>query len=87
MSPSQKQDTVELSSEQVLELPLETLQEHLSLIVQSNAYTAGDIWRILVSVSAEASTVEETTGKMEEGPCANTVRPHLKEGLLSQTEL
>ena len=51
--------------------------------VESDEYTQEDIWRILVSASAQAGTVEDTTRKLKEAPCANTVRGHLKEGLLT----
>ena len=87
MPRSQKQETVELTCPEVLELTIKTLMEHLDLIVESNQYTQKDIWRVLASASAQASTVEDTTRKLKDGPCANTVRDHIKEGLLTKMEL
>jgi len=87
MPRSQKQETFELTSPEVLELTIETLMEYLNLIVESDEYTQEDVWRILVSASAQASTVEDTTRKLKDAPCANTVRAHLKEGLLTRMEL
>lgn len=37
--------------------------------------------------SAQASTVEDTAAKLKDSPCANIVRNHLKEGLLTWTEI
>lgn len=87
MPQSYPQDTVELTSEQVLELTVETLMQHLPLVVQSDEYTAQDMWQVLTCASAQASTVEDTTRRLKDAPCANTVRNHLKAGLLARTEL
>jgi len=87
MSRSQTEDSVELTSEEVLTLTVETLMQHFSLIVQSDEYTATDIWQVLAMAAATGSTIEATTAKLENAPSANTVRNHLKNGLLNPTEL
>lgn len=87
MPQSYSQDAAELTSEQVLELTVETLMQHLPLIVQSDEYTTQDIWQVLTCASAQASTVEDTTRQLKDAPCANTVRNHLQAGLLVRTEL
>jgi putative transposase len=87
MPQSQDQQEVELTCPKVLELTVKTLMEHLDLTVKSNQYTQQDIWRVLASASAQATTVEDVTRKLEDAPCANTVRGKLKEGLLTKIDL
>jgi len=87
MSRSQDKYPIELTCSEVLDFTIETLQEHLDLVVGGDSYTPENIWSILVSASAQSSTIEETCGKTERGPSANTVRNHLKDGLLSQRDL
>jgi len=87
MPQSQTHDPIELTSSEVLELTVETLQTHLDLVVGSDTYTPADIWRILVSASTQKSTIEETCGQTERGPSANTVRNHLNDGLLFPRDL
>lgn len=87
MTATPPSDTVELTSEQVLTATVDTLEEHLHLVVQSDTYTNQDIWRVLACAAARTSTVEDTTRQLDRAPCANTVRNHLKAGLLAPTEL
>ena len=81
------QQKVELTCPEVLDLTIKTLTEHLDLKVESNQYSQQDIWRVLVNSSAQATTVEDTTRKLKHSPCANTVRGHIKRGLLTTTSL
>lgn len=85
--PQSQDQQVELTCPEVLELTIETLMEYLGLVVESNSYTQEDIWRVLASASAQASTVEDPTRKLKHSPCANTIRGPLKKGLLTTMEL
>lgn len=59
MPRSQEQDTVELASEPVLELTIETLMEHLEPIVKSDESTVQDICRCFVTnLSRPSNTFE-----------------------------
>jgi len=81
------QEKTELTCPEVLDLTIKTLMEQFDLRVESGQYTQKDIWRVLASASAQASTIEDTTRKLKHSPCANTVRGYIKEGLLTKTEL
>ena len=81
------QEKTELTCPEVLDLTIKTLMEQFDLKVESGQYTQKDIWRVLASASAQASTIEDTTRKLKHSPCANTVKGYIKEGLLTKTEL
>lgn len=82
MPQSHLQDTIELTSEQVLNITVETLTAHLDLDVQGHNYTSVDIWRVLTTASAQARAIEARTQQLDAAPSANTIRYHLRQGLL-----
>ena len=73
---------VTISSNDVLELTIETLKSHLDLLVKGHVYKGETIFHILVKASVERSTIEDTCNQLENAPHSNTIRYQLNKDLL-----
>lgn len=80
------QGPVTISSDDTLKLTTQTLKDYFPLSIDGHKYTDETIFHILVKASVNANTIEDTCDQLEEAPSSNTVRYHLKEGLLGETE-
>lgn len=87
MPQSQPYDSIELTSEQVRLITVETLMDHFSLAIEGYRYTDSDIWNVLVAASAQARAIESTCQQLKKAPSGNLVRQYLQENLLQQTDL
>jgi len=65
----------------VLDLTVETLQEHLSLSIEGYKCNTLDVLRLLVAAAAERSSIESACSETETSPSGNRVREQLEEEL------
>lgn len=86
MSGPQDKDTPNVTSEQVLDLTVETLQAHLKLSIDGSKCNTLDVLRLLIAASAERSTIESACRETEIGPSGNRVREQLEAELPQSLE-
>jgi len=86
MSGPQDKDTPNVTSEQVLDLTVETLQAHLKLSIDGSKCNTLDVLRLLIAASAERSTIESACRETETGPSGNRVREQLEAELPQSLE-
>ncbi len=84
MSGPADKDTPTVTSKQVLDLTVETLQIHLNLSIEGSKCRTLDVLRLLVVASAEQSSIESACRETGTGPSSNCVREQL-EAKLPQT--
>lgn len=60
MRQSQAQDTIELTSSQVLTMTIDSLVEHFNLVVNGHKFSTEDIWNVIVAASAQGQAIEST---------------------------
>lgn len=87
MYQSRKQDTVELTSDQVRTLTIETLIEHFNLVVEGYKFSTEDIWNVVVAASAQGQAIESAANQLESAPDSSTVRLYLRTGVVNVTKL
>ncbi|HEX30671.1 TPA: hypothetical protein ENG04_11380 [Candidatus Poribacteria bacterium] len=58
MHQSRHQDTIELTSDQVRTMSVETLIKHFNLVVKGYKFTTEDIWNVVVAASAQGQAIE-----------------------------
>jgi len=81
MSKRRDKDTPAVTAEEVLDLTVETLQEHLSLSIEGYKCNTLDVLRLLVAAAAERSSIESACSETETSPSGNRVREQLEEEL------
>ena len=86
MSKPQDKDTPVVTAEEVLDLTVETLQEHLGLSIEGYKCNTLDVLRLLVAAAAERSSIESACSETETSPSGNRVREQLEEELPSTLE-
>lgn len=86
MSGPQDKDTPNVTSEQVLDLTVETLQAHLKLSIDGSKCNTLDVLRLLIAASAERSTIESACRETETGPSGNRMREQLEAELPQSLE-
>jgi len=74
-------DTPIVTSEQVLELTIETLAKHLDVTINGYRCKALDVLRVLVAACAQRGTIESTCQQLKNGPSGNRVREQLNKTL------
>jgi hypothetical protein len=57
MRQSQAQDTIELTSGQVLTMTIDSLVEHFNLVVNGHKFSTKDIWNVIVAASAQGQDI------------------------------
>jgi putative transposase len=87
MRQSQAHDTIELTSDQVLTMTIDSLIEHFSLVVNGHKFSTDDIWNVVVAASAQGQAIESAANQLESAPDPSTVRFHLRIGLVNVTTL
>ena len=87
MHQSRHQDTIELTSDQVRTMTVETLMEHFNLVVEGYKFSAEDIWNVVVAASAQGQAIESAANQLEEAPDPSTVRLYLRSKLIDVTTL
>jgi hypothetical protein len=87
MRQSQAHDTIELTSDQVLTMTIESLIEHFNLVVNGHQFSTDDIWNVVVAASAQGQAIESAANQLESAPDPSTVRFHLRTGLVNVTTL
>ena len=86
MSKPQDKDTPAVTAEEVLDLTIETLQEHLGFSIEGYKCHTLDVLRLLVAAAAERSSIESACSETETSPSGNRVREQLEEELPSTLE-
>jgi len=81
MSKPQDKDTPAVTAEEVLDLTVETLQEHLGFSIEGYKCNTLDVLRLLVAAAAERSSIESACSETETSPSGNRVREQLEEEL------
>ena len=74
----QNSNNKQLSAQDVYQLVSDTLQEHFQLDMENRAYTAQDIWDVLVAASVERISIEMASNLLEAAPSGTTVRTLVK---------
>ena len=87
MHQSRHQDTIELTSDQVRTMTVETLMEHFNLVVEGYKFSTEDIWNVVVAASAQGQAIESAANQLEEAPDPSTVRLYLRSKLIDVTTL
>ncbi len=67
-----------LNAQEVHRLVSEVLQDHIPLAMEGRAYTAQDIWDVLIAAAAERLTIEGASEVLDTAPSPNTVRDVLR---------
>jgi putative transposase len=81
MSKPQDKDAPVVTAAEVLDLTVETLQEHLSLSIEGYRCHTLDVLHLLVAAAAERSSIESACSETETSPSGNRVREQLEEEL------
>jgi putative transposase len=81
MSKPQDKDAPVVTAAEVLDLTVETLQEHLSLSIEGYKCHTLDVLHLLVAAAAERSSIESACSETETSPSGNRVREQLEEEL------
>lgn len=87
MRQSQAYDTIELTSDQVLMMTIDTLIEHFNLAVDGYKFSTEDIWNVVVAACAQGQAIESAANQLESAPDPSTVRFCLRTGLVNVTTL
>jgi len=87
MPQSQNNYTIELTSDQVRQMTVETLMRHLNLRVDGYKFNAEDIWNVTVAAAAQGQAIESAANQLEEAPDPSTVRLYLRSKLTDITTL
>lgn len=87
MRQSRVQDTIELTSGQVLTMTIDSLVEHFNLVVNGYKAQTEDIWRAVVAASAQGQSIESATNQLANAPDPSTVRLYLRTELVQVTTL
>lgn len=83
MRQNQDQETIELTSEEVRTMTVETLTNHFSLVVDGHKYKTQDIWNVTVSASAQCQAIESAANQLVDAPDPSTVRYYLRNDLVN----
>jgi hypothetical protein len=83
MRQSQDHDTVELTSDEVRTMTVETLIDHFSLVVDGHKYKTEDIWNVTVAASAQRQAIESAANQLVDAPDPSTVRYYLRNELVN----
>jgi len=86
MSKPQDKDTPVVTAEEVLDLTVGALQEHLGFSIEGYKCHTLDVLRLLVAAAAERSSIESACSETETSPSGNRVREQLEEELPSTLE-
>jgi len=87
MCQSRVQDSIELSSGQVLTMAIDTLIEHFNMVVHGYKVQTEDIWRAVVAASAQGQAIESTLKQLADAPDPSTVRLYLRTALVQVNSL
>ena len=77
------QDTVELTSDEVRTMTVETLIDHFSMVVDGHKYKTEDIWNVTVAASAQRQAIESVANQLVDAPAPSTVRYYLRNELVN----
>lgn len=83
MRQNRDQETIELTSEEVRTMTVETLTNHFSLVVDGHKYKTQDIWNVTVSASAQCQAIESAANQLVDAPDPSTVRYYLRNDLVN----
>jgi len=87
MQSSHNQNSIELTSDEVRTITVETLIEHFNLVLQGYKVSTEDIWNVVVAASVQGQSIESAANQLEKGPDPSTVRLYLRTELLDVTSL
>jgi hypothetical protein len=87
MRQSRVQDTIELTSGQVLTMTIDSLVECFNLVVNGYKVQTDDIWRAVVAASAQGQSIESAVNQLANAPDPSTVRLYLRTELVQVTTL
>ena len=68
MHKNQNSDTVELTSDEVRTMTVETLMNHMNLVVDGHKYKTEDIWNVTVAASAQGQAIQSAANQLENAP-------------------
>ena len=83
MHQSQDHNTVELTSDEVRTMTVETLINHFSMAVNGHKYKTEDIWNVTVAASAQRQAIESAANQLVDAPDPSTVRFYLRNELVN----
>ena len=83
MHQNRDQDTVELTSDEVRTMTVETLIDHFSMAVDGHKYKTEDIWNVTVAASAQRQAIESAANQLVDAPAPSTVRFYLRNELVN----
>jgi len=87
MRQSQTQDTIELTSGQVLTMTIDKLVRHFAMTVSGYKVQTEDIWHAVVAASVQGQSIESAVKQLANAPDPSTVRLYLRTKLLRETPL
>lgn len=87
MRQSQAQDTIELTSGQVLAMVTDKLVKHFSMTVNGYKVRTEDVWHAVVAASAQGQAIESAVNQLANAPDPSTVRLYLRTELVQVTTL
>jgi hypothetical protein len=87
MRQSQAQDTIELTSGQVLAMVTDKLVKHFSMTVNGYKVKTEDVWHAVVAASAQGQAIESAVNQLANAPDPSTVRLYLRTELVQVTTL
>ena len=70
-----------LTDQNTLQFTVNVLETHFSLDANGTRCQRRDLWQVLVTAAARASTIEATCADLASAPDSNTIRNHLNEQL------
>lgn len=82
MHQSQNNDNIELTSDQVRQMTVETFTRYLNLRVDGYKFSTEDIWNVTVSAAAQGQAIESAANQLGDAPDPSTVRLYLRSKLV-----
>lgn len=87
MPQGQNNDAIELTSDEVRTMTVETLINHFNLVVDGHKFKTEDIWNVTVAASAQAQAIESAANQLEDAPAPSTVRFYIRNDLVNVVTL
>lgn len=72
-----RNDTIELTSEQVRNEAIGTVETHFEIEINGYKHTSNEIWDILLYASASGKTINYACMNLEEAPSCNLIYTYL----------
>lgn len=83
MRQSRDHNIVDLTSDEVRNMTVETFINHFDLVVDGHKFKTEDIWNVTVAASAQRQAIESAANQLVDAPAPSTVRFYLRNELVN----